>query len=79
MACTMRDMGSIIGNVLEIRLKKAVEYVRVANRVAKREKIKTLDQVNSALEREKVPYQITIPNNTCPFKAGDNLKVERTK
>ena len=74
--CTMQDLGGIVGNVLDESLKDVVKGIKIAKRVAIREKMKTIGQVNDALGRASLPYSIEFPLGTCPFKAGDNLEVK---
>ncbi len=73
--CTMQDLGNTVGNVLEKGLETVIYGVGIAKRIAIREKRKTINQVNEALIRNKIPYEIGFPLGTCPFKAGDNLEV----
>lgn len=75
--CTMQDLSNIIGNVLDCGVEKAVWASRIAKNIAMREKIKTIEQVNQAMKRCGLRYNISFPINTCPFKAGDNLAVKK--
>ena len=75
--CTMQDLGRIVGNVLDEGLERIIKSVRMAKLVAIREKIKTINQVNTALARARTGYSISFPIGTCLFKAGDNLKVNK--
>lgn len=77
--CTMQDLGDIAGNVLEKDLVRVISDVNIAKKVAIREKLKTINQVNEVLKRSNLKCSVNFPVGTCPFKAGDNLEIKLEK
>ncbi len=72
--CTMQDIRDTIGNISDLGLEKAVELVRVAERVAVRERTEMLKQVNHKLA-DRMGLWLDTNQSTCPFKAADDIEL----